>query len=255
MCFVRVIVMCVTLALAGWNAVLAQSARPSALAADPSATADRSVTQLIDDTLCPCQCGNFLPGSSRSPACFGCSVGKAMVSRILEASAKGRPLSEILLNSTDPVLVDIFADYTDPRLQKIWQDATRAAEESGGTVVVVVRTPAHTPASRRVLQLLDCARASGRFDAVHTALIHHRGDFGRETLIRLGAKQGLDTQALESCMARPDSLDTQIEKDRQHAEERGLRLFPAVTVDRRPVPADYSSIRRAIQKALLAKTL
>ena len=52
---------------------------------------------IISDHFCPCQCGTHLPGSDRSPACFGCSVGKAEVTFIRESIAAGRTLREVLV--------------------------------------------------------------------------------------------------------------------------------------------------------------
>lgn len=58
-----------------------------------------------------------------------------------------------------------------------------------------------------------------------------------------------------SLSMEPSALATDAYSAKDHARERGPRTFPTVTVDRRPVSADFGSIRRAIRNAPLEKTL
>ncbi len=63
-------------------------APPVVAAEKPSArqlTADDSafVREVVDNNLCPCGCGNYLPGSSQTRACFGCAVGTSEIARVV----------------------------------------------------------------------------------------------------------------------------------------------------------------------------
>ena len=112
------------------------------------------IIELIDEILanrkCPCQCGNYLPNSPNLPACFGCSAGKAEISYVLESLESGKETDEILLNLDSPIIIDIFADYTNPNISKVWNLAKTVSSELHQRRVVL-RPPGLT---RRLSALL-----------------------------------------------------------------------------------------------------
>jgi hypothetical protein len=212
-----------------------------------------TLLRLVATQLCPCGCGSHLPGSTKSPACFGCSVGKAEVSFIRESLAAGRAPGQILLDLQDPVLVEVFADYDDPDLRQTWERAQRAAD-AFDLHRVVMRTPARSPAARRALALAECARAANRFTPLQQALIRHPGPWDEDALVRIAVEQGLPGDPTRACLQRID-LTGQVAKDRDHAAERGIRSFPTITVNRRVTPATDSALGEAIRRVLLAESL
>jgi hypothetical protein len=50
-------------------------------------------------------------------------------------------------------------------------------------------------------------------------------------------------------------VGAQLDKDRQHVEQRGIRSFPTVSIDRAPVENTDRAIRRAIRQSMLEKSL
>ena len=72
------------------------------------------VRNTVNTTLCPCGCGNYLPGSINKPVCFGCSVGKAEIARMEEGLATGHSRGEMLMQIRESIIIDVFADYSDP---------------------------------------------------------------------------------------------------------------------------------------------
>ena len=125
-------------------------------------TVDEARTRvIIADHFCPCQCGTHLPGSDRAPACFGCSVGKAEVTFIRESIAAGRPLREVLVALREPALVEVFADYDDPRLPEVWALA-QAAAAAFAQHRVVLRSPGLDDDAMRAVEFAECARGTGR---------------------------------------------------------------------------------------------
>ena len=132
-------------------------------------------------------------------SCFGCSVGKAEVTFIRESLASGRSLSEILIALRELVLVEVFADYTDPRLSEIWQRARRVARDLGQHRVVL-RAPGFGENARRALAMAECARGSGQFTRVQSALIAHPGpwDEASVTEVAWSALRGAGLTAVRS---------------------------------------------------------
>ena len=218
-----------------------------------SATQARAIRALFEEVRCPCGCGNYLPGSSNRPACFGCSVGKAELEYIAEGLAAGRTAKQLLLELARPVLVNVFADYTDPELPETWTRAKRVAAELHQHRVAL-RAPARSPDARRAVALVECARGSGGFFRVQEALIRHRGPWDDATLLEVASAAGLERDRLESCLDTRD-VAAQIAKDRAHATERGIASLPAVSVNRAVVPDTDAALRRAIQKAMLENSI
>jgi hypothetical protein len=223
-------------------------------AGDSPGPADR----LIAQGTCPCGCGNALPDSGRAGACFGCSVGKAEVTFIRESLARGLTLGEVLVAMRESVVVEVFADYDDARLPEVWRRVRRAADELGQHRVVL-RTPGQSANGRRALAVAECARGSGRFGALQSALIEHSGSFASADVLDLASEalrdravRGTDHWTPEAMRACSESVDlaAQLERDRQHAKQRGMRTFPAVAVDRQPIPDTLDAMREAIRAAL-----
>jgi hypothetical protein len=229
--------------------------RSSASSQGASSDPDRPLLakKLLADHFCPCGCGRRLPGSSASPACFGCSVGKAEVAFVRESLAAGHEPVDIILRLNETLLVDVFADYTDRGLAETWERAVRVSGEFDQHRVVL-RTPGESRAARRAVALAECARVEGHFRRVQALLIGHRGPWDDDALLRLAAREGLEPAATRQCMERVD-VGSQIAKDREHAEERGMRAFPAVSVNRSPTADTDRALRQAIREVLLEESL
>ena len=200
---------------------------------------------IISSHFCPCQCGTHLPGSDRPPACFGCSVGKAEVTFIRESIAAGRPIGELLLALKQTLLVEVFADYNDPRLREVWALAKGAAR-TYQQHRVVLRAPGTDEDAMRAVEFAECGRDTGRFSAWQARLIDHTGSWDSESLVDLARAEGLEVDGVKECVARID-VSAQVERDRAHALERGLTHFPAVTVNRESVPIRDDTLRKAIR--------
>ncbi|MFQ5511359.1 MAG: DsbA family protein [Candidatus Krumholzibacteriia bacterium] len=205
--------------------------------------------RLVDTGKCPCRCGNYLPGSTQAPTCFGCSVGKAEVSRIVEGLAAGQSRGDVLLEVGEPLLISVFADYADPGLRETWERVVRIAAQRG-LHRVVLRTPARTDGARRAVALAEFARDHGRFFEMQRILIDHDGPWDPPSLSGLVERIGLSSGDAERYLGTAD-VGRQIHKDRQHAELDGIHLFPTIVIQNEIVADSEAAIRRGIQRALL----
>ena len=179
-----------------------------------SDTDQKEITEMVhrifSNRLCPCQCGNYLPGSPKVPACFGCSVGKTELTYVLESLEAGKKTGEIILNLNSPLLIDVFADYTNVDIAQVWQKVKRAADEFHQTRVVL-RTPGLTVEARRAVKIAECARLNGKFSMIQDVLIKHQGPWDWVTLSRLVVQYGLELEEMEACLHKID-VEAQISK-------------------------------------------
>ncbi|MEE9269440.1 MAG: hypothetical protein V3V49_04180 [Candidatus Krumholzibacteria bacterium] len=205
-------------------------------------------TRFIDQGKCPCRCGNYLPGSTRAPTCFGCSVGKAEVSRVAEGLAAGIPRGDVLLVLSEPVLINVFADYADAGLRETWQRVARIAAENG-LHRIVLRTPARTEAARRAVAIGEFARTRGRFFDMQRVLIDHDGPWDVRTLVALVERVGLSPRAAKRYVKAAD-VSAQVNKDRQHAALAGIASYPTVEIENTIVENSDDALRRKIRRVL-----
>ncbi len=209
--------------------------------------------EILANRKCPCQCGKYLPNSPNLPACFGCSAGKAEISYVLESLEAGKNSDEILLNLDSPIIVDIFADYTDPNVSKVWNLAKTVSSELHQRRVVL-RPPGLTVVAQRAIRIAEYARFSGKFSIIQEALINHNGPWDWRTLIDLVAKYDQIPKKINDYI-NSITIDQQIAKDQQHAMERGVDSYPTITINNVIVPDTDTAIRQTIQKILLEHSI
>ncbi len=215
------------------------------------------IIELIEEILanrkCPCQCGKYLPNSPNLPACFGCSAGKAEISYVLESLESGKETDEILLSLDSPIIVDIFADYTNPNVSEIWNLAKTVSSELHQRRVVL-RPPGLTREAQRAIKIAEYARFKGKFSIIQEALINHSGPWDWRTLIDLVAKYDQVPRNINEYINSIE-IDQQIAKDQQHAMERGVDSYPTITINNVIVPDTDSAIRQTIEKILLEHSI
>jgi hypothetical protein len=234
-----------------------QSIYPECEAEETTTIHQKEIIELADEILanrkCPCQCNNYLPGSSNLPACFGCSAGKSEISYVLESLESGKKTTEIMMNLNSPIIIDIFADYTNANISKVWKLVKTVSGELHQNRVVL-RTPGLTAEARRAIKLAEYARLNGNFCKIQEALIDHQGPWDWNTLINLVAQNDMNTEQIRA-YADEINIERQITKDQQHAKERGIDTYPTTTINNQITPNIDTAIRHAIQKILLERSI
>ncbi len=209
----------------------------------------KKANEIIANRRCPCQCNNYLPASSSLPACFGCSAGKAEISYVLESLESGEKTGEIILNLDSPIIIDIFADYTNPNISKVWKMVKTVSCELNQNRVVL-RPPGLTREAQRAIKIAEYARFSGKFSIIQEALINHNGPWDWRTLINLVGQYDQIPKQINAYVNSIE-IERQIDKDQEHAKERGIVSYPTITINNIIVPDTDIAIRQAIEKILL----
>lgn len=213
-----------------------------------TAAQTEKANEILTNRKCPCGCGNYLPGSGQDRTCFGCSVGKTEISRVVANIADGRSPGDIILDLGDPVLVDVFADYTNENLREVWKMAQETAA-SLGQHRIVLRTIGRTEEARNAIRLAECARQHGKFFEMQEVLIAHTGPWDSDALVLMGEKMGLEADDVRNCIKR-ENIDQQIAKDKEHARTFGIRGFPAIAVNREVVVPTPEILKKSIRDIL-----
>ena len=213
----------------------------------------KKANEILADRRCPCQCGKHLPGSSNLPACFGCSAGKAEISYVLESLESGKETGEIVLNLDSPIIIDIFADYTNPNISKVWKLAKTVSSELHQRRVVL-RPPGLTVEAQRAIKIAEYARFNGKFSIIQEALINHNGPWDWRTLIDLVAQYDQVPKKINEYINSIE-IEQQISKDQEHAKERGIESYPTITINNKIVPDTNTAILQTIQKILLEHSI
>jgi len=209
--------------------------------------------EILSNRKCPCKCGNYLPGSSTLPACFGCSAGKAEISYVLEDLNSGAEIIEIMMSLNSPIIIDIFADYTNVNISKVWKQAKAVSNELHQRRVVL-RPPGLTVEAQRAIIIAEYARFRGNFSIVQEALINHNGPWDWRTLINLVGQYDHIPKQINGYISSI-RIEQQIAKDQQHAMERGIESLPTITINNRIVPDTDIAIRQAIERILLEHSI
>jgi protein-disulfide isomerase len=175
------------------------------------------------------------------------------VARAREGLAAGRKLVEVILELRELVLLDVFADYTHPALPETWARAEEAMAHYQQHRLVL-RTPGASAEARRAVALAECARRSGRFGVVHRSLVDHRGPWDTGDLLDLAEHHGLARDDTSKCLVEVE-VSAQIQKDFEHAAERGFSSLPGLSVNRSPVADEPTALRAAIQAVLQRESI
>lgn len=220
-------------------------------------TQQDEIIELIDEILanrkCPCQCGKYLPNSPKLPACFGCSAGKAEISYVLESLESGKETTEIVMNLDSPIIIDIFADYTNPNISKVWNLAKTVSSELHQRRVVL-RPPGLTKEAQRAIKIAEYARFIGKFSIIQEALIEHNGPWDWRTLIDIVARYDQIPQNINDFI-NSITIEQQLAKDQEHAIERGVESYPTITINSVIVLATDTAIRQTIERILLEHSI
>jgi protein-disulfide isomerase len=172
---------------------------------------------------------------------------------VLESLESGKKTDEILLNLDSPIIIDIFADYTNPNTSKLWNLAKTVSTELHQRRVVL-RPPGLTVVAQRAIKIAEYARFKGKFSIIQEALINHNGPWDWRTLIDLVAKYDQIPKKINDYINSIE-IDQQIAKDQQHAMERGVDSYPTITINNVIVPNTDSAIRQTIEKILLEHSI
>jgi protein-disulfide isomerase len=151
--------------------------------------------------------------------------------------------------SGDVTLVEFF-DYRCPYCKQVVPALTQLLKDDRNLRLVLKELPILGPDSLLASRAALAAHAQGKYAAMHTALLAHRGSFDDAVIARLAASAGLDVARLKTDMARPE-ITAMIDRNRVLARALSLTGTPAFIVGDTIVPgaADLDTLKTLVAQA------
>ena len=145
------------------------------------------------------------------------------------------PASPVGGNPNGDVTLVEFFDYQCGYCKSVMADVQRLMKDDGKLKFVYKELPILGPASLTAAKAALAARGQGKYEALHYALMGHRGQLDEATFMRLAASVGLATARLKKDMDSPE-VQQAIGANLALAEQLGIRGTPGFVVGERIVP-------------------
>jgi protein-disulfide isomerase len=151
--------------------------------------------------------------------------------------------------SGDVTLVEFF-DYRCPYCKQVTPALTQLLKDDRNLRLVLKELPILGPDSLLAARAALAANAQGKYAAMHTALLSHRGNFDDATITRIATAAGLDVARLKADMAKPE-ITAMIDRNRTLARALSVTGTPAFIIGDRVVPgaANVETLRALIAAA------
>ncbi|PWC56815.1 DsbA family protein [Azospirillum sp. TSO22-1] len=159
------------------------------------------------------------------------------------------PASPIAGNPKGDVTLVEFFDYQCGYCKSVQADVQKLIKDDGKLKFVFKEFPILGPASVTASKAALAARAQGKYEAYHNALMGHRGQLDEATILKLASSVGLDTDRLKKDMESAE-VQQALGANLALAEQLGIRGTPGFVVGDRIVPG---AIKLDDMKKLLAE--
>jgi protein-disulfide isomerase len=148
----------------------------------------------------------------------------------------------------DVTLVEFF-DYSCGYCKQIEPSLEALLKEDHKLRIVYKEFPVLSAASVVAARAAIAARAQGRYDEFHRAMMNARGTLTEEAIMRTASSVGLDLDRLKADMRKPE-VDGIIRRNKELAETLDIQGTPAFVVGDNLVPgAAIDEVRRLIAEA------
>ncbi|HYD68286.1 DsbA family protein [Azospirillum sp.] len=145
------------------------------------------------------------------------------------------PASPVGGNPQGDVTVVEFFDYQCGYCKAVTGDVATLLKTDGKVRFVYKEFPILGPASVTAAKAALAARAQGKYEALHNALMANKGQLDDAKIFQIAAGAGLDVDKLKKDMATPD-VEQAIGANHALAEALGIRGTPAFVVGNELVP-------------------
>ena len=185
---------------------------------------------------------------------------EAATKAVTEAIAKNR--TQLTASKTSPVggnpkgdvtLVEFF-DYNCGYCKRTQPELEAAVAEDGKVRLVYKEFPILGPSSVVAAKVALAAQKQGKYQAVHDALMGHKGPLDEDTVLALAKSAGADMARLQKDMD-DDAVQAEIDANLKLAQELGVRGTPAFIVGDTMIPGavDRASLVEVVKSVRAAK--
>lgn len=139
------------------------------------------------------------------------------------------PASPVMGNPEGSVTLVEFFDYQCGYCKAVFPDVMTAVEKDGDVRLVMKEFPILGPASVYAARAALAAQKQDKYEALHAALMNHKGQLSDAVVDELAQEAGLDLDRLKEDMAAPE-VDDQITANMALARALNIGGTPAFVV-------------------------
>lgn len=160
------------------------------------------------------------------------------------------PASPVLGNPSGDVTVVEFFDYRCPYCKKTAPVVDQLVKEDGRIRRVMKEFPILGPESVVASRAALAAKAQGKYEALHRALIGAKGALDQDTIWKMAKEAGIDMERLKRDMNSPE-VDEALKKNRELASALEITGTPAFIIGKEFVPgaADLDAFKVVVARA------
>lgn len=160
------------------------------------------------------------------------------------------PAAPVAGNPKGNVSVVEFFDYSCPYCKSVEEDLHSLLKADGNVRLVLKEFPVLGANSVNAARAALAARAQGKYQEFHDALMTTRGQFTEDTILRIARSVGLDTDKLKEDMKAPE-IEAALKANRGLAEALSIRGTPAFVIGDEVFPGamDLNAFKQAVAAA------
>lgn len=149
--------------------------------------------------------------------------------------------------SGDVTLVEFF-DYRCPYCKQVAPALTQLLKEDRNLRLVMKELPILGPDSVLAARAALAAHAQGKYEAMHMALLRHRGTYDETVIQKIAKEVGLDGARLKTDMEKPE-IAAMIDRNRTLARALAVTGTPAFIIGDQVLPgaADLDTLRLVVE--------
>ena len=149
------------------------------------------------------------------------------------------PADPVLGNAEGDVTVVEFFDYRCPYCKRVADSLTELLKSDPNVRLVFKEFPILGPESVVAAKIALAAQRQGKYEAVHTAFMAHKGSFEKADLLELAAEVGADKAKLAADMEDP-AIQGQLQANDSLAGTLGITGTPGFLFGKQLVPGAIS---------------
>lgn len=149
------------------------------------------------------------------------------------------PADPVLGNAEGDVTVVEFFDYRCPYCKRVSDSLTELLKDDPNVRLVFKELPILGPESVVAAKIALAAQRQGKYEAVHTAFMAHKGSFEEADLLELAAEVGADKTKLAADMEDP-AIQGQLQANDSLAGALGITGTPGFLFGKQLVPGAVS---------------
>ena len=167
------------------------------------------------------------------------TANRSKVSLAVQDAIIADPEAQVFGNPNGDITLIEFFDYNCGFCRKTMPELKKLLAQDGNLRVVMREWPVLGPDSQIAARLALAARAQGKYEPFHWALMQSQGRVTQDSALKIASSIGLDTDKLLADM-NSSSVEKHLSQSSQYAQTLDIRGTPAMLVKNEIIPGYVS---------------